>query len=62
MCAVSYWRTTKAIEMANKYGTLFYCLFAYDLVVGRGNMVQILAQWWRPVASSKALDPLQRAM
>jgi hypothetical protein len=28
----------------------------------RGNMVQALAQWWHPVASSEALDVLHWAM
>ena len=43
-------------------GHQVWCFFAYDLVVRRGNMVRILARWWRPVASSEALDPLHQAM
>ncbi len=59
MCAVSYRRTARASKTADKYGNFFdCCLFAYNLVVRRGNMVQILAQWRRPVALSEALDPL----
>ncbi len=41
----------------------FCCFFlACNPIVRRDDTEQILTQWWRPVASNEALDPLHRAM
>jgi hypothetical protein len=63
MCAVSYWRTTTAIEMASKYGAFFVFFFlACNLVVRWDDTEGILAQKRCPVASNEALEPLHWAM
>jgi hypothetical protein len=48
-------------------GQQVWCLFrrfflACNPVVRRDDTEQILTRWWRPVASSEALDPLHQAM
>jgi len=63
MRLVSYRRTATASETAGKYDDFssFLCLHA-NPVIRRGNTVQILAQWWLPVASGVAMNSLHRAM
>ena len=58
MRAVGYQCIAMAIGMASKQRVFFHhhC-FACNPGGRRGNTVQILAQWRRQVASSKALDP-----
>ena len=63
MRAVSYRRTTKAIEMASEVGALFVVVFFYrDHGGRRGKTEQIVARWRITVASGEALNPLHRAM
>jgi hypothetical protein len=63
MHAVSYWRTTAAIEMANKVGAFVCCCFVCCCPGGCwGNMEQVVARLQFPVASGIALDMMHRAM
>jgi hypothetical protein len=63
MCAVLYRRTAAAIKMASLLGTFFCHCFVCCCPGGRwGNTEQVVAQWWRPVASRVALDMLHQAM
>ena len=62
MRLILYQRTTRASKMANKYGTFSLFFSACDPVICRGNMMWVLAQWWRPVALSEALEPLHWVM
>jgi hypothetical protein len=57
MNAVTYRRIAMAIKTASKVGVLVdCCLFACCPGGRRGNTEQVVARWWRPVASEVALD------
>ncbi len=57
MCAVLYWCTAMAIEMASLLGTFVCCRFVCCCPSGHwGNMEQVVAQWQCPVSSGVALD------
>jgi hypothetical protein len=63
MRAVTYWHITMAIKMATKVDVLLHRCFVCHCLGGRwGDMEQVVAQWWRPVASGIALDMLHWAM
>jgi hypothetical protein len=63
MHAVSYQHTTAAIEMASKVSPFFHrCIVCCCPGGCRGNTEQLVAQWWRPVASGEALDMLHWAI
>jgi hypothetical protein len=63
MCAVLYQHTAAAINMATFLGVFVdCCLFACCSGGGWGDTEQVIAQWWRPVASEVALDMLHWAM
>jgi hypothetical protein len=63
MCEVTYQRIAMAIKMASFLGILVdCCMFAYCPGGCWGNMEQVVAQCWRPVASRVALDMPHRAM
>ena len=63
MRTVRYQRIAMAIGMASKQQVIFHhhC-FACNPDGLRGDTVQILTQWWRPLASSEALNPLHWLM
>ncbi len=57
MCAVTYRHIAMAIKTASKVGVIVGCwLFACFPGSRWGNMEQVVAQWWRPVASKVPLD------
>ncbi len=57
MRGVTYRRIDMAIKMASFVGVFVdCCLFACCLGGLWGNTEQVVAQWWRPVASGVALD------
>jgi hypothetical protein len=63
MCMVTY----RCVAMAIKTATFLRafvdcCLFAYCPGSRWGNMEQVVAQCWHPVASGVALDMLHQAM
>jgi hypothetical protein len=63
MHRVLYQRTAAAINMATFLGVFFYCcLFACCSGSRWGNMEQVVARWWHPVAFEVALDMPHRAM
>jgi hypothetical protein len=63
MQVVLYRCTAMAIEMASKVGALFHRCFVSCCPGGhRGNMEQVVAQWWHPVAFQVALDMLHWAI
>jgi hypothetical protein len=63
MHTVLYWRTAEAINMATFLGVFVDCCLFACCSGGRwGNMEQVVAQWWRPVASGVALDMPHWAM
>ena len=63
MHAVSYQRIAMTIKMASKQGVFSHrCCFACDPGVRWGKMEQLVARWWRPVASRVAMDILHWAM
>jgi hypothetical protein len=63
MCAVLYWCTAAAMNMATFLGVFVdCCLFAYCSGGRWGDTEQLVAQWQLPGASSVALDLLHRAM
>jgi hypothetical protein len=61
--AVLYRRTTMAIKTAS-FGGVFVDFYLFACCPGGrwGNMDQVVAQWWRPVASGVALDMPHWAM
>jgi hypothetical protein len=65
MHAVLYRRTAAAIETAIKVGPFFHHCFICCCPGSRwgwGNMKQVVAQWWHPVASGVHLDMPHQAM
>ncbi len=63
MRVVLYRRTAAAINMATFLGVFVgCCLFACCSGGHWGNMEQVIARWWRPVAPEVALDMLHWAM
>ncbi len=63
MCAVTYRRIAMVIKMASFLGVFVdCCLFACCPGGHWGNMEQVVAQCWHPVASGVALDMLHWAM
>jgi hypothetical protein len=63
MHAVLYRRTAMAITKAIKVGPFFHCCFVCCCPGSRwGNIEQVVAQWWHPVASGVALDMLHWVM
>ncbi len=62
MRLVTYRRTNRASETADKYGTFLSFFLHLNLLSVLGNMAQILAQWRRPVALREAMDPLYQSV
>ncbi len=63
MRAVLYRCTAAAINMATFLGVFVDCCLFACCSGGRwGNTEQVVARWWRPVASEVALDMLHQAM
>jgi hypothetical protein len=65
MCAVLYRGIAMTIKTANKVGVFFihHCVFDCLPDVRGSNTEQVVARWWRPVASDMALvDILHWAM
>jgi hypothetical protein len=63
MCAVLYWCTAAAINMATFLGVFVDCCLFACFSGGRwGNMEQVVARWSCPVASEVALDMPHWAM
>ncbi len=63
MCEVLYRRTAAAVNMATFLGVFVdCCLFACFCGGCWGDTEQVVARWWRPVASGVALDMLHWAM
>ena len=63
MRLVTYRRTDRASEMADKYGTFLSFFFWHSTPPSvRGDTPRILARWRRLVASREALIPLYRAI
>jgi hypothetical protein len=63
MCAVLYWCTATAIEMASKVGAFFHCCCVFCHPGGcRGNTEEVVAQWRRHEVSGVALDMLHQAI
>jgi hypothetical protein len=63
MHAVLYRRTAAAINMVTFLGVFVDCCLFACCPGGRwGNTEQVVARWWRPVASGVALDMLHWAM
>ena len=63
MRVVSYHRIAMAIKTARKVGVFIHCCVVDCRPGIRGNETkQVVAQWWRPVASNMALDILHWAV
>ncbi len=63
MCAVLYWQTAAAINMATFLGVFVDCCLFACCPGGRwGDTERVVARWRRPLASGVALDMLHWAM